>query len=190
MATIKEWVRDFRKKPKWDQFSIIFAVIIGIVGLFVGGNYLINIASNNNQLHIDNSTLIKSPIVQGSSNVSIVYSEDDNSAPPNPSIYSKLAGALLNFEIPELGGKVNIYNVKYILPDGQIVFLKEMKFNETYQIAQCNQEYTDCYIYHKFRAPELQVEEICWEAGWRDGGGAQSQSKFRSNPSSCFSVIN
>lgn len=47
MATLKEWIRDFKKKPKWDKFEIIFAVVIGVIGLFLAGQFIINIFSNN-----------------------------------------------------------------------------------------------------------------------------------------------
>jgi len=43
MATWKEWIRDFRRKPKWDKVTLILTILFFIVGLIVG--FLLNDAA-------------------------------------------------------------------------------------------------------------------------------------------------
>lgn len=70
MATLKEWKRDFNKLPKWQKFSIISGLIIGIIGLIYSGNYVINNYQNN----IINPSLTQSSLCVGRNcNQNITY---------------------------------------------------------------------------------------------------------------------
>lgn len=191
MATIREWKRDFIKLPKWQKFSIVSAIILALIGLFFGGKYIINY----NNIEIRNSNLINSPIVQGSSNMTFIYT---SSTYPNdafdPFFYPKTFGINMNNFID--GKKVNRYFMKIIIPDSQEVFLKEVLFNISYDIARCNEQDTDCYVYHKFRTNEnLKEDDICWIYTTRLGHEEISSDilefgkRFMNNPESCYELV-
>ena len=74
IATLKEWYRDFRKKPKLDKFSIIFTIVIGIGGIFFGGYKIFNFYFNNS---IENPTFN----VNNSSNFGIFYKSPNSALP-------------------------------------------------------------------------------------------------------------
>lgn len=70
MPTLKEWKRDFNKLPKWEKFSIVTGLIIGVIGLIYGGNYI----QNHYQNSVTNSSLTQSPLCVGQNcNQNITY---------------------------------------------------------------------------------------------------------------------
>ncbi len=174
MATISEWIRDFKKLKKWEKVGIIVG-ILGLLGLPFAANYIVNINSvssqttniNNsgkNSINIQNSSVINSPMIQDSSNVSVVYNPDDTFGldyDQYPRIHTLKTHK--DFTTFYLGGKANLYFVKVIVADRKEAFLEEILFNKEYAVSRCNMELTDCIINPKFRPnKDLTEDQICW----------------------------
>jgi hypothetical protein len=184
MATIKEWIRDFRKKPKWDQFCIVFTVITGTLGLIYSGNYLSNIYLNSN---VENPTFN----VQNSSKFGLNYNSPNSpititetmliSETCGGSVYTKKISFNLSdfFSKPfscesgtntgVLNLKYDLFNVKFTLPTNQELFISRMYANESYIIAYMNEDFSDACIPHKYQiTPEFTEDEVCFNIIVRD----------------------
>lgn len=142
-----------------NKLIVIIIIVLGIVGTIYSFWPKRDIIDNN-AIMIQNSTLTNSPIFQKSSNISLTYN-----SPPDSDLYSPFYSQSIFYKnTNSLGGKnYNLYFLKFILPDDQEAFLDKVLFNTTYQVASCNDEKTDCYIYHKYRkGVEIKEEDICW----------------------------
>lgn len=177
MATLKEWIRDFKKKPKWDKFEIIFAVVIGVIGLFLAGQFIINIFSNN---VIDNPkfNMINSSyfgINYKSPNGSITIVDRSNVQEScDSTIYNRKATVTLEHTFENLtfpGGttsnypnlRYDLFNVKYVLPTKQELFIPEMKSNVSYITAYLNEDLSDACLVHKYEEPKnFNESEVCF----------------------------
>lgn len=177
MATLKEWVRDFKRKPKWDQFSIIFTIVIGIIGLFLGGNWMINniimgdVTIDNPEFNINNSS--KFGINYKSPNSPITITEtiiiSDNL---DPNVYPHGAEVQFTDYFEEIvadgyvfknsGLKYDLFNVKIIFPTNQEIFMSEVLADQKYIVAYLNRDYSDAYILHEYRIlPNFYEEDVC-----------------------------
>ena len=154
MSKIIDWLHNLLTKNK---LIVIIIIIIGIIGSLPSFK---KEQPNVNQININNSSLINSPTIQQSSNISIVYNTpknfDINNGECNPLFYIEQIG-LLKDKI-----KYDFYSVKYILPDDQEAFIEKVLFNVSYWIGSCNKEFTDCCVYHKFRIKKSLDNNICW----------------------------
>ncbi|WAM22600.1 MAG: hypothetical protein OI715_00475 (plasmid) [Candidatus Methanoperedens sp.] len=185
MATLKEWKRDFNRLPKWQKFSIVSGLIIGIIGLiltvvpmvtnhYAESKYEKPTINFNNQ----NMTVIGNNI-QGNYNTTIITNAETESGIPNTNLYPKIYSLYNNIF------KGDFFFVKVVLPDGQIAFVDKFLHNTRYDIAQCNDGLTDCYIYHKFKVNNLPEDQVCWilPDKWEYG------KKFLIYPEECSSGI-
>lgn len=156
---------------------------------FPGGKYLINTG-----IIIQNSTLTDSLIIQKSSNISVTYNRPLKSEDLYDSSYSHVIG--VNLQNLDNGQRYNKFFMKIILPDDQEAFIEEVLFNQSYDIARCNDQFTDCYVYHKFRIVEgLKEDDICWILTTRFGHNistdiTQPGKRFYTNPESCMKLVN
>lgn len=169
---------------------ILISLIAGIVGIY----QFFKEPTNNNEITIQNSTLIKSPVIQKSSNISLTYN--------NPSEFMDVSFypyvISMHTQTPDADGKrYNYYFMKIILPDNQEAFMEEVLFNKSYAIANCNEENTDCYVYHKFRINESLTEDnVCWIFTTRFGHENMSGDtrvcgkRFKIDPKSCMKLVN
>lgn len=198
MATISEWIRDFKRLKKWDKVGII----VGLVGLFIGlifsANYMLNINIGRNQINIRDSSVINSPMIQESSNISVVYNTDDTFGldyDQYPRIHTLKFHK--DFTNNYVGGDANFYFVKVIVPDRKEAFLEEILFNKEYTISRCNMELTDCIINPKFRPnKDLTEDQICWTfiSRFSDKNLTYDKlipsMKFKTDRNRCFSYVN
>lgn len=76
MASISEWIRDFNRLKKWEKVSIIVGILGLLAGILFSGNHLLKINSDSNQINITNSSVINSPMIQDSSNISVMYNNN------------------------------------------------------------------------------------------------------------------
>lgn len=154
MKNKKQWY----KKPGW--ISIIIVIILFILGLIF--------SDGGNNININNSTLIDSPIVQDSPNTSISYTTNIVSDSPSQWHNQEIrleSGANLILKREKTGCAFQgvSYNSKIILPSKQEVFLDEIWSNESYVIAYMNNDFSDAYLVNKYRIPEdLNEESICY----------------------------
>jgi hypothetical protein len=137
--------------------STILALFGILIGIIWSGTHTINSYNVKNQIIIgDNNSFIRSPIVQGSStNITYVLPEDNI-----PNYSNELSVQSYMYLAPF--GKSDRLNVLITLPDTQTIFMKEMLFNMSYKIALCNDEFTDCYIYHAYRSYEHNLSQKCF----------------------------
>jgi len=178
------------EKTRWLRWAI--GIILVVIGFFFWGNYIIN--SSDDDITIQDSNLTNSPIIQKSSNVSVTYTTPSDSDMVNLFFYKKTFS--ITRDNTYFGMKFNLYGMKVILPDGQEAFLEKNLFNKSYTIGICNEELTDCYIYHKFRIKDkLPEDRICAILYTRLGNediGTDIMSyapKFQTDPDSCYKVI-
>ena len=166
MATIKEWVRDFKKKPKWDKFCIIFTIVAFFIGLILGGKSL---------LFIKNQTQ-EEPVfkINESANVALNYKSPYSPITINETIISedcdsKIYKNNLTLNIKKFFTKIDenlIYdlsNVKIILPSKQELYIDEMKNDQNYLIAYSNDDCSSACVVHKYRIPsDFNENEVCF----------------------------
>lgn len=208
MATLKEWYRDFRRKPKWDQFSIGFTVIVGILGLFVVGNFTISFFSNNTienpQFNITNSSNFGLNYKSPNSPITII-DRSGLSENCDPRIYNRIAS--FNFknyfkslqyennqslETPNL--TYNLFNAEFILPSNQKLYLPEILSDKQYTVAYLNEDLSDACIVHKYQIPSNFDEgEVCFIFTLFEDSVETMQMaqgpKFIENKTSCFEKV-
>lgn len=191
---VKFWSQRYKKWKPYNQLMFWLAIVSILIGLFFGGKYIIQISSNNNQIIIENSSLSNSPIFQDSSNISVTYGTETDSDVLNPLFYTHTFSVLRNLE--HFGKRFDLYLMKIILPDGQEALLNKARFNETYTIAACNEEWTDCYVYHKYKTEsKLTDEDVCAILYSRIGNeelGSDITSytkKFQTEQKNCYEII-
>lgn len=191
---VKFWSQVYKQWNLTNKIMFWLAVIGIIVGILFGGKHIININSNNDIMNVENSTFKNSPIFQRSSNISLTYNPapDDDLVSPFYSTKLFMEGDKLIFD----GKKYNFYFMKIILPDDQEAFIPELLFNKSYDIANCNEQWTDCYVYHKFRIKgELKEDDICWIFTTRFGhdylhtDALRGAKRFQNNPANCSKLI-
>lgn len=196
MATLSEWIRDFKRLKKWDKVGIV----IGIFGLFAGlifsANYMLNINIGRNQINIHDSSVTNSPIIQESSNISVVYNTDDTFGLDYDQ-YPRIHSLKFHEDYRPLDKKANFYFVKVIVPDRKEAFLQEILFNKEYTISRCNMDLTDCIINPIFRPnKDLTEDQICWTfiSRFSDKNLTydrfMSSKRFKTDPAKCFSYVN
>jgi hypothetical protein len=136
MATLKEWIRDFNKKSKWDKFCIIFTIITFIIGLIFGGQYLINNIniSTNQSINVSVSNSTKFMVNINSPNSPLTITET-RFIPENCAgeVYTKKISMNLTkfFSTTDICGTgidqnliYDLYNVVFELPSHQQVFFR------------------------------------------------------------------
>ncbi len=179
MATLKEWIRDFKKKPKWDKFEIIFAVVIGVIGLFFAGQFIINIFSNNTidkpEFNMINSSYFGINYKSPNSSITIIDRSNLRESCDSTIYNMEFTGTFEhffedltseygpNYKYPNL--RYDLFNVKYVLPTKQELFIPEMKSNVSYIIAYFNKDFSDACIVHKYELPKnFDESEVCFIA--------------------------
>jgi hypothetical protein len=177
-----------------NKLIVIIIIVLGIVGTLYSFWPKEDIIDNiNNGIIIQNSTLTNSPTFQKSSNISVTYNPT-----PESDMYSPFYSGEISMNRDDLidGKKYHFYFMKFILPDDQEVLLEEVLFNTTYKIASCNEAFTDCYIYHKYRNKgELKDDDICWIFTTRFGHDEMSSDtiiageRFSKHPEDCSKLV-
>ncbi|MBS3114241.1 hypothetical protein J4448_04005 [Candidatus Woesearchaeota archaeon] len=179
MATLKEWVRDFKKLTKWDKFSLLYGILIGIIGLILT-NTVYNIYFKSN---IDQPTF-NAP---NSSNFGIFYKSPNSIFQVTPIVETRIfnencdsgiyknkltftinkffnkinSEGCGNFELPDL--KYDLYNVKVVLPTKQELFMEKILSNGSYIIAYLNEDYSDACIVNKYKIQSnFDENDVCF----------------------------
>ncbi len=194
---MKEWsIRRLYRDSisfRWGARFFLLALIL-TVSIFI---YQETTKKNNFIFNNQNSTFY-SPNLQGDfrhSNISISvqstnYDPDDECKRNYPKSFG-INASFVNFR----GNKVNLYNLKFILPDYKEAFLKKAIYNESYTIGECNDQLSDCCVYHKYIVTgDLSNKDICWIHTTRLTGDVVSDSivatdEFYINPESCMKEI-
>lgn len=169
MASLKEWKRDFLKKSKWDRVRLILeilGVIIALIGLFLGGKYLIKnviIGDNNTQTNVEGDYLEVKGDNYGSIFFKSIINVTSNNFPSDCSGYYQpgFEELIITGQEYSLNGHepIGTRHDLWIFPTGQEAFLKEIQFNKSYVVGLCNHEGTDCCIYGAFKKNNL--DYIC-----------------------------
>ena|SRR3989344_6427898 len=143
----------------------IEVIITGSLATIIGGIILLLIGFllglNTNQTFNNQNSTFNSPIIQGEFKDSIISINSSYiSDSIDPTLYSQII-TWVNQGTYQGLGQLNLYNIKLILPDGQEAYIEKLLFGERIDIAQCNEVFTDCVIYYKFRA-KIPDKELCW----------------------------
>ncbi|MCK5629745.1 MAG: hypothetical protein KAI26_03960 [Nanoarchaeota archaeon] len=189
-----KYVDKIHKLLTENKVIVIIIIVLGVVGtLNAFWPHEDIIDNSNNGIIIENSTLTESPIFHKSSNISVTYN-----SPPESDMYSPFYSKEISLNIDSLinGKKYHRYLMKFILPDDQEVLLEKVLFNTTYKIASCNEEFTDCYIYNKYRNKgELVEKDICWIYNTRMGhdeietDSLVAGKRLSQDPKSCSKLV-
>ena len=211
IATLKEWYRDFRRKPKWDQFSIIFTVVIGIGSLFFVSYRVFNLYFKNT---IENPTFN----VNNSSNFGIFYKSPNSALTITPitetrilnencdsSIYKNTlkfniekffeSGRMEGCSFDQTDLKYDIFNAELILPTNQRLFMAKVLANQSYIIAYLNEDYSAACIVPKYKIDNnFDEKKACFiftfnENPCSGGFNLKPGPAFFSNRTSCFVKI-
>ncbi len=175
-----------------NKSIVVIIIILGVVGTLYSFWPSDNTIDNSNNVLLYNSTLTDSPIIQGSSNFSVTYND-----PPDGDVYTPFYRYSMELKKDNLinGNAYDYYNLKFIMPDDQEAFIPEVLFNKSYVIGSCNEESTDCYVYHKFRInDDFKEEDTCWifttRFGHDIGTDSQRPAKlFNSDSSKCIKLV-
>jgi hypothetical protein len=65
---------------------------------------------------------------------------------------------------------INIYRIKFTLPNGQEVFFEKFLHNESIIFSLCNDDKSDCYIFPNYRY-DKEKNNVCIDAilnNWND----------------------
>lgn len=134
MATVREWIRDFKRLTKWNKFSIslaIFSFIIGISsGYFV---FEVNLFSPQNMT---------------GNFVGIAFSEVSQtfeSKHINNDLYQELTTTIVLTNKGDRG-KFNYKNILIVLPTNQKAFISNYYLYNTIEVAYCTPEGGYCNI--------------------------------------------
>jgi len=178
-----------------NKLIVIIIILVSLITSILTIYQFFKESINNSGINNQNATLINSPIIQKSSNISITYNQ-----PPEENVLSPFysTGFIIDFDTPATNGKIyNNYFVKFILPDDKEVFMEEVLFNKSYEIARCNEQLTDCYVYHKFEIKTgLKEDNICWIFTTRFGhsnistDSMKPANRFFIDPKSCSKLVN
>ncbi|MBU0460741.1 MAG: hypothetical protein KJ771_08115 [Nanoarchaeota archaeon] len=140
-------------KNQW-VVGIGIAVIAGIILSLIFGSD--NTAQFNNQNANFNGLNIQGIIKN--SNITLIFFEKESTSGIDSNLYPKI----FYVHLKPSGIKPNLYNVKINLPDGQKIFLDEVKYDTNYDLASCNVAFTDCVIYKQYRNFKLEDDQVCW----------------------------
>jgi hypothetical protein len=158
-----------------------YIVIIGVIASMatIIGVIVQNIQSGVN---IQNSNLSMSPILQGK-NLSVNYEVNENKIIPyshkiqidlDPSGISK-----------DFGERVKgLKNIKYLLPNNKIAFIKELKLGEKIIIAYTNEDCSEVKVTDKYE-DSIVDEEVCFVISLECRASYPLLRKIKNN-SSCF----
>jgi len=164
--SIKFYIRNVFKKWKPTTWIFFILTVLALVG---GGRYYIGqIYVVKNIISAPNSTFDKSPIIQGSSNVDITYTEIETDPDVIPPAYTK------SLMLTYIGGHYrdtvfNLKNVKVKLETGQELFLKNYPYNIQVHAAYTDKHHSSYFIPPKTRLPADYKE--CFKLEFYDEGG-------------------
>lgn len=147
----KFWSQIYKRWNPTNKIMFWLGIISLLSGLIVGGTHIINV----NKVTLINSSTYQSPIIQSSSNISIIYS-DANLESGCPQNYNDI------FQIKN-SYSFDLFKIKVIFPDDKIGIVEKLSTNQSLNLGQCIYNSSDCCIYHKFRINEkMNDEDFCW----------------------------
>jgi hypothetical protein len=153
MSNINLLINKILKHPAFRIFAVVIPIVIAGVTLFF------QFQSRGNIANIMDSTLNQSPILQDSPGTIITYNAG---GPIDPGLYSEVINVRNNLTYPSLGGGGNFYNYEVVLPDLSKAFLQTVLFGKNYDIAQCNQAFTECQVYNAYKFSPSDEKDLCW----------------------------
>lgn len=169
MATIREWLRDFRKKPKWDKFSILFTIIVSAVGLFFGGlkiyYYFNNTTINDSSsFSIINSSEFGFNYKSPNSPINITTRTEYYSDSCDSKIYKNTIRYTPDgYYTESKGAKYNLNNVMVNLPSGQTLFVEKLEAGKEYLLGYTNDNYSSICISHQYRiSTDFDSNRVCF----------------------------
>lgn len=168
------------KGPKidWQKWGVVVAIFGIIISIYFS------------QKSFENQSVINSPgsinTVNQIGNNTLVINE--NKQIP----YSKKQKTNINgLDVPI----IEMYDVKYILPNGQEALIPKLVKGEEYTLFYANDDYSDLYVPQEYRVINNGDEKICWLAklhcntiGCEPSIVFQSQVKTEQGLKECYKI--
>ena len=177
----------------WTIITALITILVSVVFFILS---LLFPTGDINNINVNNSSLTNSPLIQSSSNFSLIYTLGDSYDNLPFGYYTKPIQIKTDYyeiiRMEKQGCMVSnvFFDSVIVLPSRQKVFLNAIWYNESYTIAYFNNDETDAYIPHAYRVPEnITDKDICYTF-YIDKVGEpmrlEEGEKVNINKSSCF----
>jgi len=149
------------RKPRitLPQATIWAAVIVAVIG-FIGTIIVVILQNDEPKQEVNvNGGYVQAFTVNSTVNINLV----DENAPISPGIYQQYVFAKNHqalFSENGTGYFLDLYNIKFLLPDGQVAYIKELPYNTTKGVAYCTANYEECHVLRAFKSV-IPEDEIC-----------------------------
>lgn len=176
-----------KKGIRWAIIGIIITVILTLFTLFISKNDTLNIEGDNNILFWKSNVEINLP----ESCDSDIYTKTGTL---NLKDYFKQPLVIDNQSFFDENLEYNLFNVMFILPSNQKLFIPEIISNKDYTVAYSNNDYSEVCIVHKYKiTSDFDEDNVCFIATFSEDPNQMMfldpGPKFISDKESCFEKV-